>query len=111
MYALDKVERLTDSQPTRKHGDVRDKADILHEFVTLRARIASEDAELPLEMGQAENGLEQGRLAGNVGTNEPHYPARLDGKADAVHGGRGSVRFLQPLSFNHCCHFSRFPAS
>ena len=76
MHAGDEVERLADAQPPRQHGHVRDEAHIAHQLVALRARVPAEHLELALEGGQAEDGLERGRLAGAVGADEADDAAR-----------------------------------
>ena len=58
MHSRDEVECLADTQPTRQHGNVRNEADILHELITLGARVASEDTQFAFELGEAEDGLE-----------------------------------------------------
>ena len=58
MYTGDEVECLADTQPTRQYGDVRNEADILHELVSLGARIASKHAQFAVELREAKNGLE-----------------------------------------------------
>src|SRR5262249_13148803 len=102
MYATDEVERLADAQPARQHRNVRNETDVLHELIPLGTRIASEDAQLSVELRQAQDGLEKSRLARAIGANQSHYATRLDGKADRVHGGRGPIRFPHSSRFNYC---------
>src|SRR5258708_223640 len=58
VYTANEVERLADTQPAGEHGNIRDEADVLHELIALGARVASEHAQVAVEMRQAENGLE-----------------------------------------------------
>jgi hypothetical protein len=82
-----KVECLADTEPAGQHGNVGDEADILHELVALGTRVASEDTQLAVELGEAEDGLEKGRFAGAVGTDQSNDASGLDGKADGVDRG------------------------
>jgi hypothetical protein len=58
MYTGDEVECLADAQPTGQYCDVRNETDILHEFVSLGARVASKHAQFALELRKAKNGFE-----------------------------------------------------
>jgi hypothetical protein len=48
MHAGDVIKRLRNPQPTRQHCDVGNEADISHQQIALRPRVASQHLQLAL---------------------------------------------------------------
>jgi hypothetical protein len=77
--------------PAGEDGHVGDEGYVVHELVALGPGIAAEDGELALVGGEAEDGVEQGGLAGAVGADEAEDAAFGDVEVDAVERDRGTV--------------------
>ena len=75
MHAGDIIKNLRDPDPAWQHGDIGNETDIAHELVALSPGVTSEHLQLSLVRGEAEDGVERGRLACAVGTDEPEDAA------------------------------------
>src|ERR1700730_2247047 len=85
MHAREVIESLPNAHPARQHRDIGNEAGIAHKLIALSPRVASEHLQFPLIRGEAENCVEDRRLAGAVGTDEPEDAALLNTQIDAVH--------------------------
>src|SRR5437588_4561859 len=109
MHAGYVLERLRNSYPARQHGDIGNEADVAHELIALGPGIASEHFQFSLIWGEADDGVERGRFAGAVGTDEPEDAALFDTQIDAVQRNGCAERLTEAASFYDCHGFSASP--
>jgi hypothetical protein len=102
MHTSHVVERLRDLHPAGQHGDIRDEADITHEEIALRPRIAAEHLELALEREEAQDRVERSCFAGAVRPDEAEDAAFFDVQVDAVECDGAAVRLAETASFDRC---------
>src|SRR5437899_2685273 len=84
MHSLEVLKCLRNLQPSRQHSNIRDEADITHELIALRPRIATQHSQLPLIRRQSKDRVERGGLAGAVRTDESEDSALFNAQIDSV---------------------------
>src|SRR5437868_12438274 len=103
------VEHLRDADPAWQYGDVGDERDVAHELFARRPWVAPQDLQFSFVIGEAEDGVERGALAGAIRADQAEDAALFDTQIDAVERDRRAVRFAEAAGFYACHEFSAPP--
>ena len=106
MHPRDKIDGIAHTQPTRQYRHVGNETNLLHERITLRARIESKHAECAVELCQTENRFESGRFARTIRPNQTDDATGCDVEIDMVDGDNFAVVFCKTFGCNDRAHLA-----
>ncbi len=104
MHCFDEIQKLCYTNPSGQNGDVRNKADVLHQLLSLPERIQAKHRQTPLTIGQTQHGLEQGSLAGAIRADQTGDLAFFDVEADVVYRPDAALRLGDVAGADHASH-------
>src|SRR5260370_889303 len=87
---------------------IADEADVAHQQIALRPRVATKHSQFSLIRSQPENCVKRGSLACAVGTDDSENPALFDAQINPIQRDGCAERFTETAGF-YACHSLSVP--
>ncbi len=104
VHVGDEIDHFVHADPAWQYRHIGDEADIAHQLVTLLARVETQHVEITREIGEAEDRLQRGGLAGTVGADQSDDPTGSDLETDVVQRQGRLVPLAQAAGRDHRAH-------